>query len=333
MNVHIVGVGSALPAHKVTNEELAKTIDTTDEWIVSHTGIHARHVAGPDESTASLAAQAAKQALANAGVKPEELGLIIVTTSTPDYGAFPSCACLVQRDIGAVNAGAFDLFAACTGFIYALEAARGLMSNDPRPALVIGADVMSRITDWKDRNTCVLFGDGAGAVVLKASDHPGGIRHSILRADGKGYQALHHEGGCRTPQSGPWMAATIQMHGRSVFNFAVKAFEEIVRDLIAKQGITLEDVTWIVPHQANVRIIEAAARRLDTGLERFYVNIGELANTSAATVPLALDQILREGKLKNGSTIILAGFGAGLTWGGSLIEWNPPPPPAVPAGV
>ena len=331
MNVHITGIGSALPARKVTNEELAKSIDTTDEWIVSHTGIHARHIVGPHESTASLAAQAAKMALEKAGVKPEELGLVIVTTSTPDYGAFPSCACLVQRDIGAVNAGAFDLFAACTGFIYALESARSLMHNDPRPTLVIGADVMSRITDWKDRNTCVLFGDGAGAVVLQASEHPGGIRHSILRADGKGSQALFHEGGCRTASSGPWMGAFIQMHGRSVFNFAVKAFEEIVRDLMTRQGITLNDVRWIVPHQANVRIIEAAARRLDTGLEKFFVNIDELANTSAATIPLALEQMQREGKLQAGDTLILAGFGAGLTWGGSLVQWNPPP--AVPAGV
>ena len=325
MNVHITGVGSGLPKRLVTNDELAKTIDTTDEWIVSHTGIHARHIADADESSAVLATRAAKVALANAGVKPEELGLVIVTTSTPDYGAFPSCACLVQRDIGAVNAGAFDLFAACTGFIYALEAARSMMQHDGRPALVIGADVMSRITDWKDRNTCVLFGDGAGAVVLQASDHPGGIRHSILRADGKGSQSLFHEGGCRTPQSGPWTAAYVQMNGRAVFNFAVKAFEEIVRDLMTRQGITLDGVRWIVPHQANVRIIEAAARRLDTGLERFYVNIGELANTSAATIPLALDQMLREGKLEAGSTIIMAGFGAGLTWGGSLVEWNPPP--------
>jgi 3-oxoacyl-[acyl-carrier-protein] synthase-3 len=332
MNVHITGVGSGLPARLVTNDELAKMIDTTDEWIVSHTGIHARHIVGPEESSATLATAAAKMALAKAGVKPEELGLVVMSTSTPDYGAFPCSACLVQRDIGAVNAGAFDLFAACTGFIYALETARSLMQNDPRPALVIGADVMSRITDWKDRNTCVLFGDGAGAVVLQASEQPGGIRHSILRADGTGFQALYHEGGCRTPLTGPWMRAYLQMHGRQVFNFAVKAFEEIIRDLMARDGLTLDDVRWIVPHQANVRIIEATARRLDTGLERFYVNIGELANTSAATIPLALEQMQREGKLQNGDTIILAGFGAGLTWGGTLIQWNPPPP-AAPAGV
>ncbi|MEI6210263.1 MAG: beta-ketoacyl-ACP synthase III [bacterium] len=324
MNVHITGMGFGLPARRVTNDELAKTIDTTDEWIVSHTGIHARHIADENESSASLATLAAKMALERAGVKAEELGMVVMATSTPDYGAFPCSACLVQRDIGAVNAGAFDLFAACTGFIYALETARGLMLNDPRPALVIGADVMSRVTDWKDRNTCVLFGDGAGAVVLQASEQPGGLRHSILRADGKGFHSLYHEGGCRTPQTGPWMAAHLQMNGRQVFNFAVKAFEEIVRDLIARQGIALEAVRWIVPHQANVRIIEAAARRLDTGLDRFYMNIGELANTSAATVPLALEQLHREGKLNSGDTIILAGFGAGLTWGGTLVQWNPP---------
>ena len=223
MNFHITGVGSGLPARIVTNEELAKTIDTTDEWIVSHTGIHARHVAGPDESASTLAARAGKAALAKAGVKPEDLGLIIVATSTADYGAFPSTACLVQRELGAVHAGAFDLLAACTGFIYALETARGMMQLDPRPVLVIGADVMSRITDWSDRNTCVLFGDGAGAVVLQASEQPGGIRHSILRADGKGYLALSHEGGCRTPQTGPWTPAYVQMHGKQVFNFAVSA--------------------------------------------------------------------------------------------------------------
>jgi 3-oxoacyl-[acyl-carrier-protein] synthase-3 len=322
MNVHITGLGYGLPARRVTNEELAKTIDTTDEWIFSHTGIRARHIVGPEESSATLATSAAKMALARAGVKPEELGMVVVATSTPDYGAFPSTACLVQRDIGAVHAGAFDLFAACTGFIYALEAARSLMQNDLRPALVIGADVMSRITDWKDRNTCVLFGDGAGAAVLQASDRPGGIRHSILRADGKGAQALHHEGGCRTPQTGPWQGAYLQMNGRQVFNFAVKAFEEIVRDLIARQGITLSEVRWIVPHQANVRIIEAAARRLDIGLDRFFVNIGDLANTSAATVPMALEQLHREGKLQADDTVILAGFGAGLTWGGSLVQWQ-----------
>jgi len=321
MNVHITGTGSGIPARLVANGELAKTLDTSDEWIVSHTGIRARRIAGPDESTATLATAAARTALARAGVKPEDLGIIVLATSTPDYGAFPSCACLVQRDIGAVNAGAFDLFAACTGFIYALETARSLMLRDPRPALVIGADVMTRIVDWKDRNTCVLFGDGAGAVVLQASDRPGGLRDSILRADGTGSQHLVHEGGCRTPESGPWQKATLQMQGRQVFNFAVKAFDETVRALLAREKLTLDDVRWIVPHQANIRIIEATARRLDIGMDRFYVNIDELANTSAGTIPLALDQMSREGKLHSGDTIVLVGFGAGLTWGGTLIKW------------
>lgn len=332
MNVHITGVGSGLPAKVVRNEELAKTIDTTDEWIVSHTGIHARHIAAREETTASLAAVAARHALAMAGVKPEELGLVIVATSTPDYAAFPATACLVQHEIGAVHAGAFDMVAACTGFIYALEAARGMMHIDPRPSLVIGADLMSRITDWTDRNTCVLFGDGAGAVVLQASDRPGGIRHGILRADGKGAQSLYREGGQRFQLGETTKPAYIQMQGRQVFNFAVKAFEEIILDLLKLGGLSMADVRWFVPHQANVRIIEAAARRLDTGMDRFFVNIGELANTSAATIPLALEQMLREGKLDRGDRIVLAGFGAGLTWGGVLVEWSIPASPRAAAG-
>ena len=329
MNVHITGVGSGLPAKIVRNEELAKTLDTTDEWIVSHTGIHARRIAAKDETTASLAAQAARHALAMAGVKPEELGTVIVATSTPDYAAFPATACLTQREIGAVHACAFDVTAACTGFIYALEVARGLMHLDPRPALVIGADLMSRITDWTDRNTCVLFGDGAGAVVLQACDRPGGILQGILRADGKGERLLYREGGQRFQLGEVTTPAYIQMQGRQVFNFAVKAFEEIILNLLKQNGLAMDDVRWFVPHQANVRIIEAAARRLDTGMERFYVNIGELANTSAATIPIALDQMLRERKLDCGDRIILAGFGAGLTWGGVLVEWTLAPSPGA----
>lgn len=321
MNVRITGTGSGLPSQRITNDELAKTLDTSDEWIVSHTGIRSRRVATSDESAATLATAAARAALARAGVKPEEIGLIVLATSTPDYGAFPCSACLVQRDIGAVNAGAFDLFAACTGFIYALETARCLMLRDPRPALVIGADVMSRIIDWKDRNTCVLFGDGAGAVVLQADDRPGGLCDSILRADGTSFQSLIHEGGCRTPETGPWQQAKLQMQGRQVFNFAVKAFDEIVSALLKREKMTLDDVRWIVPHQANIRIIEATARRLGIGMDRFFVNIEDLANTSAATIPLALDQMTREGKLQAGDTVILVGFGAGLTWGGTLIKW------------
>jgi len=333
MNVHIIGIGSALPDRVLDNHELAKMIDTSDEWIVSHTGINKRHIVADNESTSTLATRAAKKALAQAGIKAEELGMVIVATSTPDYGSFPATACIVQKNIGAVNAGAFDLTAACTGFVYALDVARGLLTNDPRPMLVIGADVMSRVTDWKDRNTCILFGDGAGAVVLQRSERAGGIQHSILGADGNGIHALYREGGCRLPtNTAPHMPAYVQMHGKQVFNFAIKALESVILQLLAKGGITLNDVRWIVPHQANVRVIEATARRLDIGMERFFVNISELANTSAATIPLALDQVVREGKVASGDRIILVGFGAGLTWGGTLMQWNPPPvPPAAKA--
>jgi len=321
MNVHIIGVGSALPVRAVSNEELAKTIDTTDEWIFSHTGINSRRIVGADESTSTLAIAAAHAALDKAGVKAEEIGIVIVATSTPDYSAFPATACLVQHAIGAEHAGAFDVVAACTGFIYAVEAARGLMQNDPRPALVIGADAMSRITDWKDRNTCVLFGDGAGAVILQASERPGGIRRGVLHADGGGARSLYREGGCRSPHEHATAPHHLQMHGRQVFNFAVKAFEDVIRELVAKEGLHLDDIRWIIPHQANVRIIEAASRRIGIPLERFFVNIGALANTSAATIPLALDQMLAEGRVQQGDRLVLAGFGAGLTWGGLLVEW------------
>ena len=320
MNVHITGTGSGIPARLVANGELAKTLDTSDEWIVSHTGIRARRIAGPDESTATLATAAARTALARAGVKPEDLGIIVLATSTPDYGAFPSCACLVQRDIGAVNAGAFDLFAACTGFIYALETARSLMLRDPRPALVIGADVMTRIVDWKDRNTCVLFGDGAGAVVLQASDRPGGLRDSILRADGTGSQHLVHEGGCRTPESGPWQKATLQMQGRQVFNFAVKAFDETVRALLAREKLTLDDVRWIVPHQANIRIIEATCERFGFPMEKTMVTVDRYGNTSAASIPIALDEAVELGRITKGQVALLTVFGGGFTWAAAAVR-------------
>ena len=323
---HIVGMGSALPARVVGNDELAKTLDTTDEWIFSHTGIRARHIVAPDESTATLAARAGKAALEQAGVKPEELGTIIVATTTPDYMGFPSTACLVQHALGASKAGAFDVSAACTGFVYSLAVARGLLQYDPRPVLAIGAEVMTRAVDWTDRNTCVLFGDGAGAAVLQASDRPGGLLHTILRADGKGAPMLLREGGSRLPPETPSGKPThIQMQGKPVFNFAVKAFDEIIRDLVAAAGIGLDEVRWIVPHQANVRIIEAAARRLGIGLERFFVNIDRLANTSAASIPLAFDQMLRKNLVQPGDRIVFVGFGAGLTWGGAMLQWNPAP--------
>lgn len=321
--VHIAATGVWLPKQVLANNELAKTLDTTDEWIVSHTGIRTRHIAAPDESTASGAAEAARIALARAGVAASEIGAVIVATSTPDYSSLPATACLVQHEIGAVNAGAFDISAACTGFIYALQVARGLMSSDPRPVLVIGADLMSRVVDWKDRNLCVLFGDGAGAAVLKQSEHDGGLIHAVLRADGSGASVLLREGGSRTPSSGPWTRPYLQMHGKAVFNFAVKAMEQIVRELLEKSGLKLEDIAWIVPHQANIRIIEASARRLGVAPEKFFLNIADVANTSAATVPIAFDQLVSENRVKAGDWVILVGFGAGLTYGGILMRWYP----------
>lgn len=323
MFVHITGTGSYLPERVVTNDELAAKLDTTDEWIFSHTGIRSRHIGADDESTSSMASKAARAALASAGVAPEELGLIIVATSTSDYQAFPSTACLVQHELGAVNAACFDLQAACTGFIYALEAARGMMRNNPRPALVIGAEMMSRIVDWTDRNSCILFGDAAGAVVLEAShDVPGGIWHSILKADGSGAQLIVREGGARGLAAGPWMQHTLQMKGRAVFNFAVKVFDDVLCGLLNRSGHTFADLACVIPHQANARIVEAVARRMEVPLETFYMNMETIGNSSAASIPVALDMALASNKIKEGDLIALVGFGAGLTYGGILMSWR-----------
>lgn len=320
MNIHIAGFGAGLPEQKVTNHELPKSIDTTDEWIVSHTGISSRYVASKNESSGTLATKAAQEALKMSGVKPEEIGMVIVATSTPDYNVFPSCACLVQHHIGAVNAGAFDLLAACSGFVYAMQVARSMMLLDPRPVVVVGTDVMTRTVDWTDRNTCVLFGDGAGAVVLKAEKRSGGLLQSVLRSDGGGERVLYCDGGYRHPKPENMTPGFLHMDGKKVFNFAVKACEEVIRDLAQKQGLSLDQITWVVPHQANFRILDAAARRLGIDMSRFYMNISELANTSSATVPLALAQMSREGRFKSGDYVALVGFGAGLTWGGVLIQ-------------
>jgi 3-oxoacyl-[acyl-carrier-protein] synthase-3 len=322
-NVHIAATGVWLPKQVLTNNELAKTLDTTDEWIVSHTGIKTRHIAGPNDSTASGAAAAARLALERAGVAATEVGAVIVATSTPDYSSLPATACVVQDHIGAVNACAFDIAAACTGFIYALQVARGLMISDPRPVVVIGADLMTRVVDWKDRNLCVLFGDGAGAAVLKVSDREGGLMQAVLRADGSGASVLFREGGLRKPPAATSPHAFLQMQGKAVFNFAVKAMDQIVRELLEKSGLKMEDIAWIVPHQANIRIIEASARRLGVTPEKFYLNISEVANTSAASVPIAFDQLVREKRINSGDWVIFVGFGAGLTYGGILMRWVP----------
>jgi 3-oxoacyl-[acyl-carrier-protein] synthase-3 len=321
MFVHITGTGSYLPERVVSNAELAATLDTTDEWIHSHTGIRSRHIGSDDESTSAMAVKAARAALASAGVSPEDLGLIVVATSTSDYQAFPSTACLVQEALGAKNAAAFDLQAACTGFIYALEAARSMMHCNPRPALVIGSEMMSRIVDWSDRNSCILFGDAAGAAVLEAShDVPGGIWHAILRSDGSGAPLIYREGGARA--KGPWMQTTLQMKGRAVFNFAVKVFDDVLCGLLKRSGHVFSDLACVIPHQANARIVEAVARRMNVPLDTFYMNMETVGNSSAASIPVALDTAIASGKIKDGDLIAMVGFGAGLTYGGILMNWR-----------
>ena len=322
MFVHITGTGSYLPERVVTNEELAAKLDTSDEWIFSHTGIRSRHIGSEQDRTSVMAVHAARAALESAGLQPEQIGLIIVATSTSDYQAFPATACLVQEAIGAKNAAAFDIQAACTGFIYALEVARGMMQVNPCPTLVIGADMMSRIIDWTDRNSCILFGDAAGAVVLEANDVPGGIWHTILKADGSGAQLIYREGGTRDLATGPWMQHTLQMNGRAVFNFAVKVFDDILCGLLNRSGYTFNDLACVIPHQANARIVEAVARRMKVPIETFYMNMETTGNTSAASIPLALDIAIRSGKIKNDDLIAMVGFGAGLTYGGILMRWR-----------
>lgn len=316
-------MGGYLPPRRVTNEDLSRTLDTSHEWIVSHTGICARHILADDQAPSSMAEEAARAALARAGVSPADLGLIIVATSTQDFGSFPTTACLLQGRFGAAQAAAFDLMAACTGFVYALEVARSMMMNGlgERPALVVGVEAMSRIVDWKDRNTCVLFGDGAGAVVLETTaDENRGILGSYLRADGTGAEDLWAGGGLRyaPPRSEPRIA---HMNGRTVFNFAVRAMAEVVLHLLEQYRLDPNDVRYVVPHQANVRILQAAQKRIPVPPERFFVNIADVANTSAASIPLALAELDRNGRLAPGDLVITTGFGAGLTYGGNAIRW------------
>lgn len=323
--IQIASTGSWLPSQRITNAQLAQQLDTTDEWIVSHTGIHARHVVQEGETTSYAATQASRIALARAGIAADELGTIILATSTPDY-TIPATACLVHRELKAGRAAAFDIAAACTGFVYGLTVAQGLMQLDPRPVLVIGADLMTRIVDWTDRNICVLFGDGAGAVVLKPGKGENGLAESIMRVDSDGFFNLVREGGTRTPLTThidtPADGPFLNMVGKPVFNFAVKAIAEIVTELLEKAELTLDQVKYIVPHQANFRIIQAAAKRLGTANEKFFLNIDEVANTSAASIPLALDALVGASSLNAGDWLIFVGFGAGLTYGGTLVRWG-----------
>ena len=313
----IIGSGSYLPRNVVTNDDLARRMDTSDEWIRSRTGIRQRHIAEAGETASSLALEASKAAIASAGIAAGDIDLIIVATSTPDY-IFPSTACLLQAKLGIKGGAAFDLQAVCSGFVYALATADlYIRAGQNRCALVVGAEVFSRILDWNDRGTCVLFGDGAGAVVLRADDKPG-IMASALHADGS------HAGILSVPGSVCGGAVTgdpfLRMDGPAVFKFAVRVLDEVARETLAKCGQRIEDVDWLIPHQANLRILESTAKRLGLAHEKLIVTVDRHGNTSAASVPLALDLALRDGRIKPGHKVMLQGVGGGFTWGAVLVQ-------------
>lgn len=313
----IAGTGSCLPANVVSNEELAKLVETSDEWIRTRTGIRQRHLAEPGQTSSELGAEAARRAIAAAGIRAEEIGLIVVATSTPDM-IFPSTACLLQAKLGIARCPAFDVQAVCSGFVYALDIAdKFIRSGTCRHALVVGAEVFSRILDWNDRGTCVLFGDGAGAVVLSASDKPG-IHASALHADGS------HSGILSTPGqiSGGKVTGDpfLRMDGQAVFKFAVRVLDEVAREVLERCALQPKDVDWLIPHQANVRILEATGRKLGIDPSHVVVTVDQHANTSAASVPLALDLAIRDGRIKPGQKVLLEGVGGGFTWGAALVE-------------
>lgn len=328
MTVGITALASFVPERAVTNDELAKSVDTSDEWIVSHTGISQRHLADPDVAASDLALAAARRTLDQRGITPDEIDLIIVATSSPDYAPFPASACIVQERLGCQNAGAFDLQAGCTGFVYGLETAKGFVAaGSVKRVLVIGSEVLSSITNWSDRNTCVLFGDGAGAAVVEHLEEQGGheIVTSWLRSQGSGETALiRRAGGSREPFNSKVHSPadfSIAMDGKKVYLFAVDALVKTVTTICGRTEIPIEELRWIVPHQANARIIEAAAKRLKLPVERFFMNLDRYANTSAASIPIAMDEMMEKGLLEPGQNVLTIGFGAGLTYGGNLIRW------------
>jgi len=310
----------------MTNDEIATMVDTSDEWIRSHSGIGARHIAADGQTTSDLGTAAALEALKKAGIAPHDIDYIVTATNTPDYFGFPSTACLIQDRIGANGCAAFDLAAGCTGFIYALQVAQGLLeSSQGRNALVIGTDTLTRITDWADRSTCVLFGDGAGAAVLsRIQESSRGILKGILGAEGSGHKDLVLVQSEKTKsfgREGPYALSHIYMNGQNVYNFAVKSISVLVERLFHASLYSIDELRWIVPHQANARIVQAAAKRLRIPEERFYMNIEEYANTSAASIPIALAEMDGKGLLKKGDLVMLIGFGAGLTYGATLVRW------------
>ncbi|HAX61901.1 MAG TPA: 3-oxoacyl-ACP synthase [Elusimicrobia bacterium] len=324
MGIEIIGIGSYLPEKILTNAELEKMVDTTDEWITTRTGIKERRIAKDTEATSDLAIHAAKRAIKKANISPEEIDAIIVATITPDM-FFPSTACFVQKGLGAKNAAVFDIAAACSGFIYGTAIAKDMLKNGTyKTVLVIGAETLSRITDWQDRNTCVLLGDGAGAVILKKTDSDSDILSSYLGADGNAGDLLYIPGGgSRNPATHKTVDDRLhymKMEGNKLFKIAVRAMADSAKKAIELAGITCDDVRLIIPHQANIRIVEAVGKQLGVPMEKVFLNIQKYGNTSAATTPIALEEAIYEGKVKKGDIVVLVAFGGGLTWGAAAIK-------------
>jgi len=321
---HIVGTGSQTPKRVLTNADIEKMVDTSDEWITSRSGIKERHIVSDNEASSDLASAAAVKALAAAGIDASAIDLIILATVTPDK-PLPSTACFVQENIGAVNAAAMDIVAACSGFVYGLSLARGVVeTGQANNVLVIGVEVLSRVTNWKDRNTCVLFGDGAGAAVVQGSDTPGGILGTYMKSNGSLWHLLNIPGGgYRMPIDESNMnngSRYIQMAGPEVYKNAVRAMEEAGIEALKRTGLRGEDITLFIPHQANIRIIESTADKLDISMDKVFVNIHKYGNTSAASIPIALDEAIRSGRLKKKDKALMVAFGAGFTWGSAVVE-------------
>jgi 3-oxoacyl-[acyl-carrier-protein] synthase-3 len=325
---HITGWGMYVPEPVLTNDDIAKLVDTNDEWIRDRTGIRERHIARENEFPSTLAVEASIKALQVANLSPSEVDLIICSTSSPEY-IFPATACIIQDQIGATKAGAFDLSAACSGFIYATNmAAQAIRSGSIKSALVIGTETLSRFVNWNDRGTCILFGDGAGAFVLQASERPGGVLSAVMHSDGSGAHSLTLPGGgARHPATETTIHEGkhyVHMDGKEVFRFATRVMGRAAVEALEMAGMTVQDVQWFVPHQANYRIIETAAKYLKMPMERFVINVDRYGNTSTASIPIATVEAVEKGQIKNGDKIVFVGFGAGLTWGAMVVDWTGP---------
>ena len=327
---HITGWGMSVPDSVLTNDDLSKIVDTNDTWIRERTGIRERHIARENQLPSTLGLEASIKALEIANVHPTDIDLVICSTSSPEF-IFPATACLIQDRIGASRAGAFDLLAACSGFIYAVNmAAQAIRSGSIKTALVIGTETLSRFVDWGDRNTCVLFGDGAGAFVLQASNQPGGVLSAVMHSDGSGGDLLSLPAGgiAYSAKAGGLLEKKqyIQMDGKEVFRFATRVMGHATKEALELAGLTIDDIQWIIPHQANYRIIETAAKFLKIPMDKFFVNVDRYGNTSTASIPIATVEAIDKGLIKPGDKLVLVGFGAGLTWGALTAEWTGPLP-------